>query len=128
MTRKIFMTSVGISNYQRTQYQGLTEREGSAEGIYFPALRLRQLTQDSGLRFDHIFVLLTSEAKEKHWTPDGTLRSVLERQGLCATPINITAPQSERDLYDLVEQLAGHFEEGDELKEVIAKVGERCDQ
>ena len=115
MSRRIFMTSLGNSDYKVARYRGLYEGEEIKEGRFFPELRLRQLIQDRHLAFDQVFLLLTREASEAHWSEGGELQHALKALGVSPRVVPITIPQSEQELYELVEQCSQLFEEGDEL-------------
>ena len=115
MSRRIFMTSLGNSDYKVARYRGLYEGEEIKEGRFFPELRLRQLIQDRHLAFDQVFLLLTREASEAHWSEGGELQHALKALGVSPRVVPITIPQSEQELYKLVEQCSQLFEEGDEL-------------
>ena len=115
MSRNIFITSLGKGPYQPARYRGLYEGEELKEGRFFPVLRLRQLIQDRQLMFDEVFILLTEEAFRAHWGEGYELPQALSELGVSHRVIPIKLPQSEQDLYELVEQISHIFEEKDQL-------------
>ena len=112
--RVVFMTSIGTTPYSPVSYLPLhPSLEPMLRNRFFPLIRLKQL--QSHARIDTVMLLLTPEARERHWGEDSELRKGFEELGHQVNPIDISAPQSEADLYALLETIVSHYQEGDEI-------------
>jgi len=131
MARKVFISILGISYYNRTKYYFDTKSD-FIETRFIQEATLKFLSQGWN-KNDHAYFFLTKDAKETNWSSPAQTNHYLVRKGerdtytglkevieKCSFPydhttVNIPNGNNEKEIWQIFETVFGVLEENDEV-------------
>lgn len=120
MPRKVFISILGIGNYQKCIYTKDEFKSEPTKYIQRATLDFLIETEPTWTETDVAYVFVTEQAKKKHWIPDDNesgLKSELDAQNypFTCSQIDIPLGNNEREMWKIFETVYGMIKEGDEL-------------
>lgn len=130
MSRKVFISFLGASNYKECDYIKDGKSYGRVRFIQEATLNYLNI-REKWSKNDAIYILLTNESEKRNWADNGQrhpiTKEIIEQEGLSTRlsklhlntpiyPINeLPDGNNEQEIWEIFEKLFGLIQEGDEL-------------